>query len=67
MPNMFGQFADRPFVAAWRSICGVAAAIFGRGDAGLEQEMMHHLCIEGVATLGRSPTFAIEDLGDARA
>jgi hypothetical protein len=29
--------------------------------------MMNHLRIEGVAALGRAPSFGIEDLGDPRA
>ena len=32
-----------------------------------EQQMMNHLCIEGVPALRRTPSFGVEDLGDVRA
>jgi hypothetical protein len=57
------QLLDRPFVGLTLDR-RLAARVFGRCDAGLEQKMPHHLSGEGVATFGRPPTFTIENIGD---
>jgi hypothetical protein len=57
------QFADRPFVGVPRDL-RLAAAIFGCGNASLDQEVAHHLGIECVAPLGWPPAFSVEDRSD---
>jgi len=60
------EFADRPFVLQALDVRR-PTAIFERLGSRFEQEMMNHLRIEGVATLGRAPSFGVQDLGDLRA
>ena len=64
--DLFCELAGRPFVLQTLDLRR-SPAIFDRLHTRFEQEMMNHLRIEGVATLGRAPSFGIKDLGDPRA
>lgn len=62
-PEVLRQFADRPFVGLALDL-RLATTIFEHDDATLEQQVVHHLGVEGIAPLGWPPAFAVEDGGN---
>jgi hypothetical protein len=58
-----GEFIDRPFVRA-PVRDGPRGSSLGLDPSRADQDAPHHGAVEGVAALGRSPAFLVEDRGD---